>query len=211
MASERTIFVVDDDEAVRESLGMLLEACDYYVELFASAREFLERVQADRTGCLLLDVRMPDISGLELQTKLNAEGFTLPVIIMTGHGDVPMAVQAMQQGAVDFIEKPFTDDVITQSIEKALAKAAPADIAEAATRLKTLTPRERDVLEHLVVGQPNKVIAYELGISPRTIEIHRARVMEKMHARSLSHLVRMALAIGINPDEHSLPRHTATG
>ena len=203
MTSESTIFVVDDDEAVRDSLEALLESAGLTVEVYASGRQFLNEFTAPPSGCLLLDMRMPDISGLELQQELAARGATLPVIIITAYGDVPLAVKAMKAGAVDFIEKPFADEVILDSIRRALARGAqvrwtewPAD--DLAARIARLTPREREVLEPLVLGRLNKQIAHDLGISPRTIEIHRARVMEKMQARNLAQLVRMAIAIGID-------------
>jgi two-component system response regulator FixJ len=200
------IFVVDDDEAVRDSLELLLHSAGYTrVHAFASAREFLDRVQPQPGDCLLLDVRMPDMDGLELQEALNSRGMKLPVIVMTGHGDVPIAVRAMKAGAADFIEKPFSDELLLECVHRATKRAALAsreneETAEIKRRLDTLTPREREVLHGMIAGQPNKLIAYELGISPRTVEIHRARVMEKMQARSLSGLVRMALAIGVTPD-----------
>ena len=201
MATEPTVFVVDDDEAVRDSLKALLDAVGMKAEAYASAREFLSACESSRTGCLVLDVRMPDMSGLELQKKLAASQFRIPVVIITGHGDVPMAVEAMKAGAVDFIEKPFRQEVLLNSIRRALDLGGLAQRGEVATaeitaRIALLTPRERDVLKRLVIGQPNKVIGFGLGISPRTVEIHRAHVMEKMQARSLSHLVRMVLAVG---------------
>ena len=197
-----TVFIVDDDEAVRDSLQVLLETEGYRTETFASALAFLETDPATRRGCLLADVRMPDMTGLELQQRLGERGVALPVVIVTGHGDVPMAVKAMKAGAVDFIEKPFADTAILDAVRRAMAALGRAegdrDLAAAATaRLATLTARERQVLERLVIGQPNKIIAFELDISPRTVEIHRARVMEKMEAQSLSHLVRLALAAKI--------------
>jgi two-component system response regulator FixJ len=206
MADAPTVFVVDDDEAVRDSLQTLLEVEGYRTEIFGSGLAFLEAYDAGRPGCLLADVRMPDMSGLDLQEILNQRQARLPVIIITGHGDVPMAVRAMKAGAVDFIEKPFSDTVILDSVRRALAVAdrASADRAlatEAETRLQSLTPREREVLERLVLGRANKVIAFELNISPRTVEIHRARVMEKMQAESLSHLVRLALAAKVQPSD----------
>ena len=199
------MFVVDDDEAVRDSLAVMLEAEGLAVEAFASGRALLEALApGQRPGCVVADVRMPDMDGLELLDRLMArDGGRPPVIIVTGHGDVPMAVRAMKAGAVDFIEKPFTPELILDTVRRHLegpreaCAEAPGEGGEVALRLGRLTPRERDVLEQLVIGRPNKVIAYELGISPRTVEIHRARVMEKMGARSLSHLVRMALAVGI--------------
>ena len=205
MASGRTIFIVDDDEAVRDSLEVLLSAMDYETRSFASGPEFLDACDETYKGCVLLDVRMPKMSGLEVQERLQSFKPDLPVIIITGHGDVAMAVQAMKVGAVDFVEKPFRDEALLESIENALTLAEQSDRRRAfgvaaAAGLERLTPRERDVLEQLVIGRPNKVIAHELGCSPRTVEIHRARIMEKMGARSLSHLVRLALSAGIDPD-----------
>jgi len=199
MSDVPTVFIVDDDEAVRDSLQILLAVEGHRIEAFESGIAFLEAFDAARAGCLLVDVRMPDMSGLDLQEILNERRSSLPVIIMTGHGDVPMAVRAMKAGAVDFIEKPFSDATILDSVRRALTLADRAVVdqtfaTEATTRLEGLTPREREVLDRLVAGRPNKVIAFELGISPRTVEIHRARVMEKMEADSLSHLVRLALA-----------------
>ena len=202
----QTVFVLDDDEAVRDSLGALLESDGFEVATFGSGAEFLDRFDPVRGGCLVLDVRMPGLSGLEIQEKLSEKRIAMPVIIITGHGDVPVAVQAMRAGAVDFIEKPFADDVILESVRLALEqgqqiKQDMASATEIESRLARLTPRERDVLEQLVIGNPNKIIAHELGISPRTVEIHRARVIEKMEARSLSHLVRLAIAVGVVPED----------
>ncbi len=205
-ADNQTVFVLDDDEAVRDSLRALLESAGFDVETFGSGAEFLDRFDPTRGGCLVLDVRMPGLSGLEIQEKLSEKRIAMPVIIITGHGDVPVAVQAMRAGAVDFIEKPFADDVILESVRFALEQGHQITLdmssaTEIKARLARLTPRERDVLEQLVIGNPNKVIAYELGISPRTVEIHRARVIEKMEARSLSHLVRLAIAVGVVPED----------
>ena len=202
----QTVFVVDDDEAVRDSLGALLESVGFEVESFGSGADFLDRLDPKRGGCIVLDVRMPGLSGLEIQEKLAEKRIALPVIIITGHGDVPIAVQAIKAGAIDFIEKPFGDDVILESVGRALEqgrrnKRDASSAAEIEARLARLTPRERDVLEQLVIGNPNKIIAYELAISPRTVEIHRARVIEKMEARSLSHLVRLALTAGVIPED----------
>ncbi|MBV8166544.1 MAG: response regulator transcription factor, partial [Alphaproteobacteria bacterium] len=179
------IFVVDDDEAVRDSLKILLETEGYRATAFESAVAFLDGWREGMRGCLLADVRMPDMTGLELQEVVIERRLGLPVIIITGHGDVPMAVRAMKAGAVDFIEKPFSDTTILDSVRRAMEASAHAGAAQGASvealqRLESLTPRERQVLECLVRGRPNKVIAYELDISPRTVEIHRARVMEKM-------------------------------
>lgn len=203
---DQTIFVVDDDEAVRDSLGALLESAGFEVESFGSGADFLDRLDPKRGGCIVLDVRMPGLSGLEIQEKLTEKRIALPVIIITGHGDVPIAVQAIKAGAMDFIEKPFGDDIILESVGRALErgrrnKRDASSAVEIEARMARLTPREREVLGQLVIGNPNKIIAYELGISPRTVEIHRARVIEKMEARSLSHLVRLAITAGVVPEE----------
>ncbi len=206
MATEDTIYIVDDDDAVRDSLTALFEIAGFAVESHATGQAFLDTHHADRKGCLLLDVRMPDMSGLEVQQRLaGLEIDGLGVVIITGHGDIPMAVQAIKAGAADFIEKPFDDRAIIDCVrhvlsQRAATRASPGSIDEEAARISLLTPRERDVLEQLVIGRPNKLIGYELGISPRTVEIHRARVMQKMSAQSLSHLVRIALAAGIDPE-----------
>jgi two-component system response regulator FixJ len=200
---EPTIFIVDDDEAVRDSLQLLLQAAGFpQIGAYASSLQFLDAATPQPGDCLLLDVRMPDMDGLEVQAELNRRAIRLPVIVMTGHGDVPIAVRAMKAGAADFIEKPFQDDVLIASVRRALALSAETtrvseEVSETVRRLETLTAREREVLEGMVAGHPNKVIAHDLGISPRTVEIHRARVMDKMDARSLSALVRMSLAAGV--------------
>lgn len=200
MANDATIFILDDDDAVRDSLTMLIESAGYKAEAFASCREFLARPSLPSHACLLLDVHMPEMSGLQLQDEMARRDLKLPVIVMTGQADVPIAVRAMKAGARDFIEKPFSDEVILDSIRNALAPGGKATGDPAiAKRIAELTPRERDVMLQMVAGNPNKVTAYNLGISPRTVEIHRARVMEKMAVRSLSELVRMALAAGIDP------------
>lgn len=197
-----SIFVVDDDAAVRDSLVALLEAEGFAVESFESAKAFLDGFKAKEACCVIADIRMPDMDGLELQEEIIRRGWGLPVIIITGHGDVPLAVRAMKAGAVDFIEKPFDDEVLRASIERGLeqsrrTRGESAVTQEAETRIAQLTAREREVMEHLVAGRPNKVIAHRMDISPRTVEVHRGRVMEKMQARSLSDLVRMALAAKI--------------
>lgn len=196
-----TIFVVDDDAAVRDALKLLLRSVGHAVETFGSAQEFLDAYGEDRAGCLVLDIRMPGMSGLELQQKLNEQHSILPIIFITGHGDVPMAVEAMQAGAVDFIQKPFRDQDLIDRINQALEKdssnrAALGERNDIRRRLETLTPREREVLDLVVHGKANKVIAGDLKLSQRTVEIHRARVMEKMQASSLAHLVRMVLEVG---------------
>ena len=206
MSAESTVFIVDDDEAVRESLCALVEAEGYAGKDFDSARAFLDGFDPSQAGCLVVDVRMPDMDGLALQAELAKREVDIPVIVVTGHGDVPLAVQAMKAGAVDFIEKPYNDGQILETIGRALEMARDrqsqnSSAQEAKERVASLTPREAQVLELLVAGRANKVIAYELGISPRTIEIHRAHVMEKMQARSLSDLVRMALEAGVRTPE----------
>jgi two-component system, LuxR family, response regulator FixJ len=199
--SRATIFIVDDDTAVRDSLKMLLRSVGQAVETFGSGQEFIDAYSEDRPGCLVLDIRMPGMSGLELQQKLNEKHSILPIIFITGHGDVPMAVEAMQAGAVDFIQKPFRDQDLIDRINQALEKdssnrAALGERNDIRRRLETLTPREREVLDLVVHGKANKVIAGDLKLSQRTVEIHRARVMEKMQASSLAHLVRMVLEVG---------------
>jgi len=203
-----TIFVVDDDEAVRNSLRFLLKSVSLPTQVFASAAEFLQGYQASQPGCLVLDVRMPAMSGLELQQQLNLRGATIPVIFITGHGDIPMAVEAMQHGAFDFLQKPFRDQDLIDRIQKALAKDAKtrASLTEherIRRRLDSLTPREREVLALMTKGKPNKVMAGELGVSQRTVEIHRARVMEKSGAASLAQLVRMVM--DLEPEQAAGP------
>lgn len=193
-----TVFIVDDDADVRDSLCALLEAEGYEAKEFASARLFLDQYQPREASCVVADIRMPDMDGLELQEEILRQGWGLPVIIITGHGDVPLAVRAMKAGAVDFIEKPFDDETLRAGIERGLEQSRrtlgeSAFVQEVESRLAQLTVREREVLEHLVAGRANKVIAHRMDISPRTVEVHRGRVMEKMEARSLSDLVRMAL------------------
>ena len=204
MPANRYVYVVDDDEAVRDSLSVLLEACGHRVRSFGVAGEFLNIAATLPLGCLIADIRMPEMDGLELQQQLAERSLPFPMIIITGHGDVPLAVRAMKAGALDFIEKPFATATIMAAIKAALARLDatgerdPASAA-AAAKLQILSPREREVLEGLLAGLPNKTIAYDLAISPRTVEIHRARVMDKMGARSLSELIRLALAAGLQP------------
>ena len=198
-----TILIVDDDPDVRDSLKARLESAGYAVSDFASPTEILSDGDLEGAACLVADIRMAGMDGLSLQQEILKRKIVLPVIFVTGHGDVPLAVRAMKAGAVDFVEKPFDDELLLRGIEKAVAlKSRASDeatIAKAAReKIAELTPREREVLEHLVAGRPNKIIAYELGISPRTVEIHRAHLMNKMEARSLSDLVRMALSAGAN-------------
>jgi two-component system response regulator FixJ len=219
--SDLTVFILDDDDAIRDSLEVLLDCAGFQVESFSTPLGFLESGAPSRPGCLLVDVRMPQMSGLDVQERLTRGGHAMPVVVMTGHGDVPLAVRAMKAGAVDFVEKPFEEEALLAAVRSALARAAESRAADAAppaavqeqqapppavsappevlARLSALTPRELDVLRWLVAGKSNKVIAFELSISPRTVEIHRARVMEKMQADSLPTLVRMAIAAGVVP------------
>lgn len=198
MNIEPIVFVVDDDQAMRNSLKWLIESVGMQVETYASASEFIDSYYPGRAGCLLLDVRMPGMSGLELQAYLSRQEIRIPIVIITGHGDVSMAVRAMKAGAVDFIEKPFNDQALLDSIRNALdfdeqQRSLQAQRAEIAARLAQLTPREHEVMEMVTDGRSNKEIAAELGVSAKTVEAHRARVMDKMQADSLAELVRMAL------------------
>jgi two-component system, LuxR family, response regulator FixJ len=193
-----TVFVVDDDEGVRNSLRFLLKSLGIACRALSSANEFLDTYKPDQPGCLVLDVRMPGMSGIELQQQLNVRGAVIPVIFITGHGDVPMAVEAMQQGAFDFLQKPFREQDLIDRIQRALerdsrTRATLAEHANIRKSLESLTPREREVMILMTRGLANKVMAAELGLSQRTIEIHRARVMEKSGAASLAQLVRMVL------------------
>ncbi len=193
------VYIVDDDQAIRHAMELLMRSVGLDYEIFHSGDEFLESHSNDRAGCLVLDIRMPGLGGLELQEKLLEMGSTLPIIFITGHGDVPMAVEAMQKGAVDFIQKPFRDQELLDRISEALKtdrerRSEQEQKAEVRGRISKLTNREHEVLDLVVTGKPNKVIAYELGVSQRTVEIHRARVMEKMQAKSLADLVKMHLA-----------------
>jgi two-component system response regulator FixJ len=206
MADDPVVHVIDDDEAVRQSLALLFECTGMRVRTYASAVAFLAVAPDLGTGCVVTDLRMPDLDGLALQRALRELGAGIPVIVMTGHGDVPVAVQALKSGAADFIEKPFDDEAMLASVRRAVEasqrdRERAAEVEGIATRLSSLTPRERQVLDQLVIGQPNKIIAHDLGASPRTVEVHRARVMEKMAARNLSDLVRMVLALSANDND----------
>jgi len=200
MTDNPIVHVVDDDEAVRRSLSFLLESAGFRVETHPSAVAFLHRPRIPPEGCIVTDVRMPEMDGLTLQQTLVARGIGLPVIVMTGHGDIPIAVQALKAGAVDFLEKPFDDELLIGAIRAALERnqrdrSRQSETAVLSSRLAALTPREHEVLAALVKGHPNKTIGYDLGISARTVEVHRARVMEKMQARNLSELIRMWLSL----------------
>ncbi len=200
--SEALVFVVDDDNSVRKALARLIRSVGLNVETFASAREFLARGPHDGSACLILDVRMPGLSGLDLQKELAASGSTLSIIFITGHGTIPMSVQAMRAGAVEFLEKPFEDQALIDAVHEALqkdeqARQKKAELEEIRERVNSLTPREREVFELVVTGKLNKQIAFELGTNERTIKAHRAQVMKKMQADSLADLVRLAVKAGI--------------
>ncbi len=197
MPSEATVHIVDDDDAVRHSLEFLLKTANIEVHSYDSGEAFLEKMQTTE-GCVVTDIRMPGISGLDLMVRMKERHLNMPVIVITGHGDVPLAVEAMKLGATDFLEKPFDDDALLAAVNAALNRyrhegARAAEKAQISERLASLTNRERQVLDSLVMGHPNKIIGYDLGISARTVEIYRANVMTKMQASSLSDLVRMSL------------------
>jgi two-component system, LuxR family, response regulator FixJ len=199
------VYVIDDDEAMRDSLMFLLDSAGYEVTLFEAARQFLDALPALAFGCVVSDVRMPGIDGMELLKRLKATHSVFPIVIMTGHGDVPLAVEAMKLGAVDFLEKPFEDDRLIAMIDTAIREAEPAARSEAlandiAARVASLSPRERQVMDGLIAGMSNKLIAREYDISPRTIEVYRANVMTKMQANSLSELVRLGMRAGLIKD-----------
>lgn len=195
---DATVFIVDDDDAVRDSLGLLMKSAGLHAEAFDSAESFLRDYDPLRPGCLVLDIRMPGMSGLELQGELVDRESSLPIIFITAHGDIPMAVEAVRQGAVDFIQKPFDDTELVAKVRQAVSDSERKhegliERADVRRRASTLTAREREVMSQVVQGKANKVIASDLGVSQRTVEIHRARVMEKMQAGSLAQLVRMVL------------------
>ena len=203
MAVDRTVHVVDDDAAVRRSLERLLDAAGFRVVSYDSPLAFLSVAPGLSAGCVLLDIQMPGTDGLEVQAHLNRLGVPLPVIVMTGHGDVTSAVQAMKAGAVDFLEKPFDDETLLNAIEAALAKASrpirDREAVHAAQRIATLSSREREVLDALLAGRPNKVIAFDLGISVRTVEVHRARMMERLGIRQFAAAIRLAIMASLAP------------
>ena len=202
-APSLAVHLIDDDEDVRKAMAFLLSTAGHAVRVYESADLFLNQLDGLQPGCIVSDVRMPGVDGLELQRRLKENGVKLPVIIMTGHADVPLAVEAMKAGAVDFIEKPFGEEVMLGAIARALsawrdARGGDEEADRIRARADTLTARERQVLDGILAGHPNKTIAYDLDISPRTIEVHRANVMAKMSAKSLSELVRMALKAGLS-------------
>jgi len=202
MPDNRVVHIVDDDEAVRQSLAFLLSSAGLAVRLYDSATAFLAGLASVKGGCLITDMRMPDMTGLELLHALKAKACDLPAIVITGHGDVALAVEAMKAGAVDFIEKPFDEEAILHAVQAALERGSEGEGGDApaiAARLASLSERERQVLEGLIAGHPNKTIAYDLGISPRTVEVYRANLMTKMEARSLSELIRMAILAKVAP------------
>jgi len=202
--SDPVVHVIDDDEAVRQSVTFFLKAAGMNVQIYDSATSFLRRLPHIGSGCVITDVRMPEISGIDLLRRLKDAQVQIPVIVITGHGDVPLAVQAMKSGATEFLEKPLDNDALLMAVKTALSTEhavtqRQAERAEIADRIATLTSRERQVLDGLVAGHPNKTIAFDHGISPRTVEVYRAHLMAKMQARTLSDLVRMALVAGILP------------
>lgn len=202
MTDKKLVHIIDDEEAIRRSMGFMLKTSGYRVETWSSGEAFLKEVKNVERGCILLDIRMPDLDGLEVQSRLAERGVAMPVVIMTGHGDISTAIRAMKAGAVDFLEKPFEKAVVIAAIEESFDRLAKADTAtgraaEAETRLGVLTAREREVLDGLAKGLPNKTIAYDLGISARTVEVHRANVMTKLEVRSLSDALRVAFAAGL--------------
>ena len=203
MTPNPTLYIVDDDQAVRDGLKALLGARGFALETFDSAESFLAAMDRNVTGCAILDIRMPGMNGLELQRELKRRAIALPVIIITGHGDVALAVTALKAGAIDFLEKPFDSDALLASIEDALRRGAATltaafDREAVAARVAQLTAREREVMDLVVAGHPNKVVANRLGIAVRTVEIHRAKVMDKVQARNLSELVRIAILLDQN-------------
>ncbi|WP_024518523.1 response regulator FixJ [Bradyrhizobium sp. Tv2a-2] len=205
MSQKGNVYVIDDDEAMRDSLHFLLDSAGFRVTLFETATSFLESLPKFEFGCVVSDVRMPGIDGIELLKRMKAANNRFPILIMTGHGDVPLAVEAMKLGAVDFLEKPFEDERLIAMIEGGLRQAGPAARNEAVTqdiaaRIASLSPRERQVMDGLIAGLSNKLIAREYDISPRTIEVYRANVMTKMQANSLSELVRLAMRAGLLND-----------
>lgn len=201
MGDKRVIHLVDDEEAIRKSVSFMLRTSGYAIQSYASGVDFLKRARAAEIGCVLLDVRMPDMDGLQVQAAMAERGINMPVVVLTGHGDVSIAVQAMKAGAVDFLEKPFEKALLLDAISRSFARidnahAQAAEASDASLRIAALTPREREVLEGLAQGYPNKTIAYDLGISSRTVEVYRANLMGKLAVSSLSDALRIAFAAG---------------
>ncbi|MBX7198241.1 MAG: response regulator [Rhodospirillaceae bacterium] len=207
--ADQIVHLIDDDDGVREALTLLLTESGFTVRSYKSGVDFLAAPRAQEPGCIVSDIRMPGLDGLELQSSLRAAGSNAPIIFITGHGDVPMAVQALRAGALDFIEKPFDDDHLLASIKRALEASLRISVKDAARqdieqRMATLTPREQEVLECLMAGRANKIIAFDLNMSMRTVEVHRARIMQKMKAGSLSELVRLVMSV--KPEDDATPR-----
>jgi two-component system response regulator FixJ len=199
-----TVFIIDDDASVRKSLSRLLRSAGFEVETFATAELFLKREHYDGIGCLVLDVRMPGISGIDLQDELSRADYSMPIVFITGHGNIPMGVQAIKKGAVDFLAKPFEDEELLQAVMEAIEKdtrgrAEYAEVHEVRERIALLTARERDVFRYVITGMLNKQIAHELGIAEKTVKVHRGRIMEKLGADSVADLVRLAEKAGITP------------
>jgi len=203
-ALQPTIFIIDDDDSVRKGLSRLLRSAGFAVETFATAGQFLEREHYEGIGCLVLDVRMPGISGIDLQDELGKADYSMPIVFITGHGNIPMGVQAMKKGAVDFLAKPFDDEELLQAVREAIDKdtqgrAEHIEVHDIRGRLELLTPREYEILRYVITGMLNKQIAYELGISEKTVKVHRGRIMEKLGIDSVADLVRLAEKAGITP------------
>ena len=199
-----TVFIIDDDASIRKSLSRLLRSAGHTTETFASAEEFLGREHFNGIGCLLLDVRMPGLSGMDLQEELGQADCSMPIIFITGHGNIPMGVQAMKRGAVDFLTKPFDDEELLQAVKKAIekdreAKAERAEVQEALRRIEQLTPREYEIFRYVITGMLNKQIALKLGIAEKTVKVHRGRIVEKLRVDSVADLVRLAEKAGIKP------------
>jgi two-component system response regulator FixJ len=201
----RTVHIVDDDEAIRHSIGYMLRSAGFICAAYGSGTEFLEIADRDMRGCVLLDVRMPGLDGLEVQQHLSSGGINLPIVMLTGHGDVTLAVRAIKAGAIEFLEKPFERSALLKAIEEGFVHAAndvrdQSITTDALTKIGGLTPRERDVLDGMVLGRPNKLIAFDLSIATRTVEVHRANLMQKLSARSLSQALRIAFAAGLGAE-----------
>jgi FixJ family two-component response regulator len=201
-----TVFIIDDDASIRKSLSRLLRSADYSVETFPSAEEFLRREHFDGVGCILLDVKMPGLSGMDLQEELSKADYHMPIIFITGHGNIPLSVQAMKKGAVDFLTKPFNDKELLQAIKKAIEKDAHArakydESLDIRRRIELLTPRENEILPYIITGMLNKQIASKLGITEKTVKVHRGHIMEKLDVNSVAELVRVAEKAGIKPPE----------